>query len=174
MARNCQNLKRFGKVLAMSNSGSKPRWLNEDEMNLWRLMLAANRHLDRAMDDSLQAHDGMSTPEYAVLVALSDADTHQLRLRDLCEELEWDRSRTSHQITRMVKRGLVKKVRCVGDARGVLVEITPEGEEKLRRAVPAHVETVREVVFDHLNYDDIPQITKFFEGILNTKRTGEK
>lgn len=157
----------------MKNDGSEPRWLNEDEMRLWRLLLAANRRLDRAMEDSLQAHDGMSTPEYAVLVALSDADTHQLRLRDLCEELEWDRSRTSHQITRMVKRGLVTKARCAGDARGVWVEITPEGEEQLRRAVPKHVETVRQLIFDHLNYEDIPQISKFLEGVATTKLSSD-
>lgn len=157
----------------MKNNGSEPRWLNEDEMRLWRLLLAANRRLDRAMEDSLQAHDGMSTPEYAVLVALSDADTHQLRLRDLCEELEWDRSRTSHQITRMVKRGLVTKARCAGDARGVWVEITPEGEEQLRRAVPKHVETVRQLIFDHLNYEDIPQISKFLEGVATTKLSSD-
>lgn len=157
----------------MKNNGSEPRWLNEDEMRLWRLLLAANRRLDRAMEDSLQAHDGMSTPEYAVLVALSDADTHQLRLRDLCEELEWDRSRTSHQITRMVKRGLVTKSRCAGDARGVWVEITPEGEEQLRRAVPKHVETVRQLIFDHLNYEDIPQISKFLEGVATTKLSSD-
>lgn len=158
----------------MTSNGSEPRWLDQDEMRLWRLILAANRHLDRAMEESLQSHDGMSTSEYAVLVALSDAESHQLRLRDLCEELEWDRSRTSHQITRMVKRGLVEKVRCVGDARGVLVEITEYGQESLRRAVPEHVETVRQIVFDHLNYEDIPQITRFLEGVINTKLSGSR
>ena len=47
-----------------------------------------------------------------------------MRLRDMCQELDWDRSRTSHQVTRMDKKGLVAKVKCAGDARGVNVEIT--------------------------------------------------
>ena len=104
--------------------------------------------MDRTLDETLQDDHELTSSEYSVLVSLSEAGDEEVRLRDLCLSLEWDRSRTSHQITRMDKKGLVAKVKCEGDARGVIVELTPEGERRLKQAVPAHVETVRRMVFD--------------------------
>lgn len=156
----------------MTATTSEPRWLNEEEMRLWRSILAASRKLERTMEVSLQNNDGMSSSEYAVLVELADVEDNQLRLRELCARLEWDRSRASHQITRMVKRGLVRKVRCVGDARGVVVEITEDGKDRLAAAVPSHVETVRQMLFDVLDYKDIKKLQKFYEALLGAKVDG--
>ena len=89
-----------------------------------------------------------------------------MRLRELCAYLNWDRSRTSHQITRMARRGLVTKEKSASDGRGVHVCLTDLGFERLRRAVPDHVETVRRVVFDHLDPEDIPAIRRFFDSVL--------
>ena len=61
----------------------QPRWLNDDEQELWRLMLAASRKVDRVNDETLQARSNLSTSEFAVLVSLSEAEGRQLRLRDL-------------------------------------------------------------------------------------------
>ena len=103
------------------------------------------------MEETLKAGGEVSASEFAVLVALSEAPEQRLRLHELCTQLEWDRSRASHQVTRMEKRGLVTKEKCPGDARGVLATITDEGMSRLEAAAPDHVETVRRLVFDHLN-----------------------
>ncbi len=142
------------------------RWLNEEEQALWRLMLAASRKIDRVVDETLQAGSELSTSEYSVLVSLSEAEDNSLRLRDLCTGLDWDRSRTSHQITRMERRGLVTKRKSEGDARGVIVTITPEGQERLDLAAPEHVESIRRVIFDHLDPADRGALTRFAEGVL--------
>lgn len=145
---------------------AEPRWLSDDEQALWRLLISARTTLMRVVEDSLLASSELSSPEYAVLVVLSEAEGQQLRLRDLCSALGWDRSRTSHQITRMERRGLVTKGKSPGDGRGVLVQLTDNGMQRLERAVPDHVETVRRAVFDHLDPADVPAITRFLEGIL--------
>ncbi|SDL65787.1 DNA-binding transcriptional regulator, MarR family [Corynebacterium mycetoides] len=144
----------------------QPRWLNDNEQALWRLLLAATRKLDRVIDETLQAGSTLSSSEFSVLVALSEAKGHELRLRDLCAQLDWDRSRTSHQVTRMEKRGLLTKCKSPGDARGVLVQLTDEGMERVAQAAPDHVESVRRIVFDHLNPDDVPALQRFFTGIM--------
>ncbi|MDO5031974.1 MarR family winged helix-turn-helix transcriptional regulator [Corynebacterium sp.] len=145
---------------------SDTRWLSDDEQELWRLLLAAFRKINRGMEESLMAASELSVPEYGVLVNLSEAPNHQLRLRELCDALQWDRSRTSHQVTRMVKRGLVTKQRSSGDARGVMVEITEQGLQQLESAVPEHVEAVRRMVFDHLDEDAKPALKGFFRDVL--------
>ncbi|WP_087116787.1 MarR family winged helix-turn-helix transcriptional regulator [Corynebacterium urinipleomorphum] len=153
---------------------AEPRWLSDDEQSFWRLLIATRTTLMRVVEDSLLASSGLSSPEYAALVVLSEAEGQQLRLRDLCSALGWDRSRTSHQVTRMERRDLVTKEKSPGDGRGVLVRLTENGMQRLERAVPDHVETVRRAVFDHLDPEDMPAIRRFFEGILSAEEIAAK
>lgn len=83
---------------------SQTRWLDDEEQELWRLLLGAVRKINRGMDETLKAGGEVSASEFAVLVALSEAPEQRLRLHELCTQLEWDRSRASHQVTRMEKR----------------------------------------------------------------------
>ena len=145
---------------------AEPRWLSDEEQAFWRLLLAAGRTLDQVVDTALNESADLSSPEFAVLVTLSEAEDRRLRLREVCAELGWDRSRTSHQITRMARRGLVSTDKSPGDARGVMGCLTDRGMTHLEQAAPDHVETVRRAVFDHLAPADIPAISRFFEGIL--------
>ncbi len=144
----------------------EPRWLTDDEQSLWRLMLAAQRKLDRVIDETLQRGSELSMSEFSVLVSLSEAEDGSLRLRDLCNGLDWDRSRTSHQITRMERRGLVVKNRSEGDARGVMVGITEDGMRRLQLAAPEHVESVRRVAFDHMTGEQESALRTYLEGVL--------
>ena len=123
--------------------------------------------MDRVIDETLQAGSDLSASEFAVLVALSEAEDHKLRLRELCSGLNWDRSRTSHQVTRMERRGLVTKNKGPADARGVLVNLTGEGMARLEQAAPDHVESVRRTVFDHLDPADVPALRRFLDGIAS-------
>ncbi|MFV8395178.1 MarR family winged helix-turn-helix transcriptional regulator [Corynebacterium hindlerae] len=144
-------------------------WLNDDEQKLWRLLLGGVRHLERGMEETLQQDSGLGASEFAVLVSLSEAEDQSLRLRDLCQSLEWDRSRASHQITRMERRGLVVKQKCEDDARGVLVVLTKEGMSRLEAAAPGHVESVRRLVFDHLTDEDAVVLERFFGNLVATE-----
>ncbi|AQQ14996.1 MarR family protein [Corynebacterium glaucum] len=145
---------------------SPTRWLNDDEQHLWRLLLSSQWKLSRAIEESVQQTSNLSYSEFGVLVELSEAENRTLRLRDLCMHLEWDRSRASHQVTRMEKRGLVTKEPSPGDGRGVLVTLTDEGFSRLEAAVPEHVEVVRRMVFDHMKPSSAPVLEEFFSGII--------
>ena len=148
---------------------SQTRWLDDEEQELWRLLLGAVRKINRGMDETLKAGGEVSAYEFAVLVALSEAPEQHLRLHELCTQLEWDRSRASHQVTRMEKRGLLYKEPDAVDARGINVCVTHVGLEHLRRAAPEHVESVRRMVFDHLQPEDVPALRRFFNGVLQAK-----
>ena len=148
---------------------AQPRWLEDDEQQLWRLMLAGFNKISRTIDDRLQEGSDISSSEFSVLVTLSEAQDRTLRLRELCDELGWDRSRASHQVTRMKKRGLLTKRKCPGDARGVLVTLTDQGMAHLEEAVPDHVETVRRLVFDNLDPDRADRIREFFTDVIASK-----
>lgn len=144
-----------------------PRWLSEEEDKLWRLILTATRKVEHHIDNVLQDGHNLTTSEFAVLVSLSDSPDKEVRLRDLSAALDWDRSRTSHQVTRMEKRGLVTKQKCAGDARGIIIELTEEGERRLREAAPSHVESVREIVFDSLDSSLVGPVAQFMQNIVD-------
>lgn len=145
-----------------------PRWLTAEEQQLWRMILSSIRKLDRTLDETLLEGHQLTTSEYAVLVSLSEVDEKKMRLREICQELDWDRSRASHQITRMDKKGLVKKVKCEGDARGVWAEMTDEGERRLRDAVPAHVEVVRSLIFDPMKEGQMEVLRSYLDAALSS------
>lgn len=142
------------------------RWLSDEEQDLWRHMIAASVKISRGVDDALREVSDLSSSEYAVLVSLSEAPGGELRLRDLCGALGWDRSRASHQITRMERRGLVSKCMAKDDCRGVLVSLTEEGLRRLQIAVPDHVETVRRLVFDPTDEQDRAGALRFLKAIV--------
>lgn len=133
-------------------------WLNDDEQTLWRAMMDAAKAVERAMDTRLLTTEEISSADFSVLVQLSEADGGVVRMRELCEGLKWDRSRMSHQITRMEKRGLVTKLRCANDSRGIDVELTAHGRDVIERAAPDHVRMIRGIVFDRL--DAIPGLDR--------------
>lgn len=133
-------------------------WLNDDEQTLWRAMMDAAKAVERAMDTRLLTTEEISSADFSVLVQLSEADGGVVRMRELCEGLKWDRSRMSHQITRMEKRGLVTKLRCANDSRGIDVELTAHGRDVIERAAPDHVRMIRGIVFDQL--DAIPGLDR--------------
>lgn len=133
-------------------------WLDDDEQTLWRAMMDAAKAVERAMDTRLLATEEISSADFSVLVQLSEAEGGTVRMRELCEALRWDRSRMSHQITRMARRGLVNKLRCTSDSRGIDVELTAHGRDVIERAAPDHVRMIRRIVFDEL--DAVPGLDR--------------
>ena len=108
----------------------------------------------------------MSAADYAVMVPLSEATNGQLRTKDLGIALGWDRSRTSHQVTRMIKRGLVVREFCEDDARGSIVGLTPAGRAAIEKAAPNHVALVRQLFFDPLSDDELDTLGVVLERML--------
>lgn len=134
----------------MTNGKTTP-WLTESEQCLWRSWLSVARRMDSALARDLQRDTGLSMPDYEVLVNLSEADGHRMRMAVLADRLTWDRSRLSHQITRMMNRGLLGKETCNSDGRGAFVVLTEHGLETIQDAAPSHVTSVRRMMFDVLS-----------------------
>jgi DNA-binding MarR family transcriptional regulator len=126
-------------------------WLSEDEQQAWRTYLRVSSLLPAALNRQLQQDCGLTLPEYEVLVALSEATEQRLRPFQICDALNWEQSRLSHQLTRMERRGLVKRQECAADGRGAFITLTPAGADAIREAAPQHVAAVRRLVFDRLS-----------------------
>lgn len=128
-------------------------WLTADEQRTWRTYLRLNSLLLARLNRQLQQDSGLTLPEYEVLVQLSEAPQQQRRPFQICEALNWEQSRLSHQLTRMQHRGLVAREECEADGRGAFVVLTAAGANAIRSAAPGHVAAVRRLVFDRLGDD---------------------
>lgn len=133
----------------------EPRWLSEADQVVWREYLRATLTVREALERDLLNEAGLSLNEYEVLVVLSEQPDRRIRMSTLAEELVNSRSRLSHTIGRMEKRGLVDRESCTKDGRGVYCGLTDEGYEVLVSAAPHHVESVRRHIFDRLTPEDI-------------------
>jgi len=125
-------------------------WLSDDEQRTWRTYLRMGSLLPAALNRQLQQDCGLTLAEYEVLVRLSEAPERRLRPFQICDALNWEQSRLSHQLTRMERRGLVARQGCAADGRGAFVELTPAGAGAIGAAAERHVATVRGLVFDRL------------------------
>lgn len=142
-------------------------WLSADAQQLWRRWLRLNATLPGALHRELQADAGLSLPDYEVLVHLSDNAEGRLRVTDLARELNWERSRASHHVTRMEGRGLVERSECLDDGRGAWVVITDQGRAAIERAAPGHARTVRRLIFDDLTPEELRVMTAVIGRVLS-------
>lgn len=93
----------------------------------------------------LQNESALSPGDYAVLLALREAECRRLRPSELAARIGWQRSRLSHHVGRMERRGLVRREECAVDSRGAEVVLTDEGADAFRRASLPHLRAVREL-----------------------------
>ncbi|GAA0957312.1 MarR family winged helix-turn-helix transcriptional regulator [Actinocorallia libanotica] len=146
---------------------ASPRWLTPQEQAAWRAYLISNQLLDEALDRQLQHDAGMPHAYYWILVALSEAPEHTMRMSDLARRLRYSQSRLTHAVTSMERRGWVRRRRCPSDARSLLATLTPEGMRTLVDTAPGHVEEVRSRVFDRLSPEQVTQLKEICELILD-------
>lgn len=128
--------------------------MSEEDWRLWRAFSSMNRALAREIDRQLQRDAGISSADYSVLTALLEAPDRRLRIGELAELLTWEKSRVSHQISRMEVRGLVDRADCAEDGRGTWITLTAEGRRATTSATPEHAAKLREVFFDVLGDDE--------------------
>lgn len=137
---------------------TEPSRLDETEARVWRAYLDTQRDLQAALSRILTRDAGLTGAEYELLVPISEAPCGLIRARDLGRLINWERSRLSHQISRMEKRGLVVKEECSEDARGAMVRLTECGRAAMRAAAPGHVAAVRQYFMDVLTPEEVAML----------------
>lgn len=128
--------------------------ITQDERELWRAFYVMRRQLELALERRLQADAGISSADYEILVSLSEADSNRLRAGQIGDIIGWEKSRVSHQITRMESRDLVTRRECGDDARGVWVGLTDAGSKAVQAASRDRSNAVREYFFDALSDEE--------------------
>lgn len=145
---------------------SQTRWLSEQEERAWRGYQEMSVQLAAELHRSLLRTSGLSLSDYEVLVHLSESPEDRLRAFELGRALQWEKSRLSHHLRRMEGRSLVTRRKCESDARGLWVELTPQGRQVIEAAAPHHVNDVRRLLIDHLTPEQLTMLAEVSEKVM--------
>ncbi len=117
--------------------------------------------MDRVAGD-IAARTELSGPDYAVLSRLVLLGHGEFRQHDLADSMRWDKSRLSHHLTKMEKRGFIERRR---EKKIVSVFVTKAGREAFANARPVQAEAVREHFVSKVGKADMKVLLEICERI---------
>lgn len=130
--------------------------ISDEEWLAWRGYRRLAALITGRIARDISEATGLSDQDFMILMELSKSPHAELLQRELQEYIEWDKSRLSHQLSRMSSRGLVQRNR--KSSSGISVGITDAGRLLLDKARPVHAASVRRHFLDLLSPDDLPEL----------------
>lgn len=112
----------------------------------WRALAAVHGIIESALEKALQSEHDLSVVEFTVLDALSRQHGWHMRMQQLARATALSSSATTRLVTRLEDRGLLTRILCADDRRGIYTELTSAGDALLEQARPTHETTLHEAI----------------------------
>ena len=112
----------------------------------WRTLAALHGLIETRLERELQAQHELSVVEFTVLDALSRQDGWHMRMQQLARAAALSSSATTRLVTRLEDRGLLTRILCADDRRGIYTELTAAGVALLDKARPTHDRALEEAL----------------------------
>jgi DNA-binding MarR family transcriptional regulator len=132
--------------------------LSPRELRVWHAFLLMGEDVLGRVERDIAQATGLTGPEFGVLSRLAALGKGEMQQQVLARVMTWDKSRLSHQLTRMQERALIERRRT--DGKTVLVVLTEFGREKLEAARPIHAASVRRNLLSRLTPEQIDTIVR--------------
>jgi DNA-binding MarR family transcriptional regulator len=140
------------------------KWLTKEEMKAWRSFITTSMDLIRTIERDLKPI-GFDIGAYQLLVMLSEAPDHRLRMCDLAATLRLSRSGLTRRMEGVLAARLVARECDATDGRSANAVLTPKGYALLKKAAPMHVASVRARMIDLLSATEIKALGTAFTKI---------
>jgi DNA-binding MarR family transcriptional regulator len=121
----------------------------------WRLLTALHGLIGSALGQELERHHDLSVVEYTVLDALARQDGRHLRMHELARTTGLSGSATTRLVNRLEERGLLARVLCDDDRRGIYSELTDAGQTLLDKARPTHACVLEDTLNEAANEPEL-------------------
>jgi DNA-binding MarR family transcriptional regulator len=128
--------------------------LTDHELAAWRGMLEVHARVTRHLDLQMRAEHGLSVSAYEVLMFLSDAPEHRMRMADIADRILLSRSGCTRLVDRLVELGYVTRCAADSDGRGLNAQLTDAGIEKASAARRTHRQGIRAFYLERLTTTD--------------------
>lgn len=143
-----------------------------DDLRVWRAFFETSEQLRSMLGSRFQSESDLSSGDYSVMLALSEAPHKTMRSSELAAHVEWERSRLSHHLGRMESRGILVRRKCADDSRGTEIVLTVEGAALFRQASSPHLKAVQELFLDALTpelVEKADEVTTALRAHLNAR-----
>jgi DNA-binding MarR family transcriptional regulator len=142
--------------------------LNATQRRAWLSYMRVYHRLEYEMNRQLQSECDMSLSDFTVMNALTLAPNSSAQLHVLATTIGWERSRLSHHVQRMSRRGLVVRQQTESDGRATDVVLTEAGRQAFDAAAPMHAAWVRSLFFSDLDTDRQRELAEILESVYET------
>ncbi len=132
----------------------------------WGAFLRAHASLMRVLDSELVRGAELSLSDFDVLIQLRLADGARLRMSELARRALISRSGMTRRAGQLEERGLVARQPDASDRRSVVLTLTDDGAQVLRRALPVHFSGVHAHFLDRLTDDELSQLRDVLEKVV--------
>src|SRR5437773_7959949 len=134
---------RFDRIVAKEVPGGRG-------LRAWDALLRAHATLLRQLETDLESKTGLALADFDVLAQLAIAGG-TLRMTELADRALISRSGMTRRVSRLVHERLVRRAHADADARGVVVELTNAGLDRLTVAARVHLRGVSDLFLTKLN-----------------------
>jgi DNA-binding MarR family transcriptional regulator len=140
--------------------------LTEDELSTWLALVGVLIKLPAALDEQLQRDAGMNHFEFLAMMGLYRHEGHCKRMSELAVLTNGSLSRLSQVISRLEKRGWVRRTPDPTDGRCTLAVLTDAGQAKLLDTVPGNADAIRSLIFAPLTKGQTRQLREISHRII--------
>src|SRR5712691_1374485 len=123
-------------------------------LQAWDALLRAHATLLRQLETDLESKTGLALADFDVLAQLAIAGG-LLRMTELADHALISRSGMTRRVTRLVHEGLVRRAHADADGRGVAVQLTKSGLNRLTVAAPVHIRGVSDLFLTKLDDQEL-------------------
>jgi DNA-binding MarR family transcriptional regulator len=131
----------------------------------WRTLAAVHGLIESRLEKALAAEHGLSVVEFTVLDALGRQDGWHMRMQQLARAAALSASATTRLVTRLENRGLLTRVLCADDRRGIYTELTAAGEKALAAARPTHDRILVEALAEAEAVPELAPLVRALDGL---------
>ncbi|WP_242454196.1 MarR family winged helix-turn-helix transcriptional regulator [Bailinhaonella thermotolerans] len=104
----------------------------------WRELLKRHAAVSCALERALQDGHGLGMSEFELLDRMVELDRPKYRVQELADAVHLSQSASSRLVARLERAGLVTRLMCDQDRRGIFVALTEEGRRRQTEAMPTH------------------------------------
>lgn len=132
----------------------------------WRIFLMSHSVLTKKVSIALEEKGCISFDTYDVLVALSEASGHSMKMGDLADATFFSNSGISRRVGRLEKAGLISRVKSDNDGRVFYATLTTDGKRALRKAWKVYRKVIDDLFADVISSREAGMMTETFRSVL--------
>jgi DNA-binding MarR family transcriptional regulator len=141
--------------------------LEPEDWALWDNWLQAHRALCRELERTLVRDIDISEAEFSLMAALQRAPEGLLRVVEIADALDWDKSRVAHQLTRLEGRGFITREAGGTSRRRTGVRLSDEGRTAVKRAFAEHGANIKRLFLSSMSTEQRKAIADWSTSVLD-------